>query len=496
MASSEFALLLTQYRQALSQLVQTKLEEHRVLILILPLCAPGIQYPDAENCTSAANALTGEYRRRAYYQILHGALRLDTFKVKTIFQVLTLRESIHQYLTASPQQPVRLLQQLLQLDQQLKAVADRIDRILTTNQTSLKNWRSLHPHLSNQWWWHLEDEANPHLWDRYDKVWQSLTVLNWVVNLSLAAEIGTRFLTVGAGVPGAFTIIGSATLAFLQTRSETTNALTNWLQKTFRRRKVPHQLQAEAQLGMSFSTFLLLLAFWNWGMPLTSTYYNVAGNINHNGGNLSTAEKDYKRSISINPQNFFAYYNLGSLYDDLQQFDAAEEAYLIAAKSPSLPDAHNNLGRLYILRGEQDQSQYKTAAIILHEGLRKALNPKNKAALTVKYSIYKNLGWLELAQNRPNIAQDYLQNALKVADQIEARDQGIKFNRSAANCLMAQAFSRLDQSEDIDYYWRECCVHISLTQPEEYQWLIQARKELGRKITQCKDLTSVDQVQF
>ena len=204
------------------------------------------------------------------------------------------------------------------------------------------------------------------------------------------------------------------------------------------------------------------------------------GHIDYSKGNLGSAEENYKKAIAINPDNKFAYYNLGNLYEDLKQIKEAKSAYLVAIRSRELPQAYNNLGRLYIL-----DKDYTNAAAFLSQGLEQVLSNQGVADPSeVKYTLYKNLGWLEFAQGNTDEAQEHLKEALKIAKQAQ-KQTGEAFNAGAANCLMAQ-IARMNKTPQASYHSQQCCKQASLTQPEEYEWLSQARHHLARENKECE----------
>lgn len=67
-------------------------------------------------------------------------------------------------------------------------------------------------------------------------------------------------------------------------------------------------------------------------------------------GNQKLARKHYKAALLIAPDHPLANYNMGTIFDELDQFDTAVEFYLRAV---SIPDAHYNLARLYEVRGNE-----------------------------------------------------------------------------------------------------------------------------------------------
>lgn len=81
------------------------------------------------------------------------------------------------------------------------------------------------------------------------------------------------------------------------------------------------------------------------------------------------AISEYNKVISIEPDNFNAYYNLASLYQGIEQLNDALETYqkaLIFAKRPSqIKDTYNNIGNCYVRK-----SRWEDAADSFAEALK------------------------------------------------------------------------------------------------------------------------------
>lgn len=389
-----------------------------------------------------------------------------------IYNLLLQRDNLHRYLQHADRVNPSDLLKLRELDEQLKQSGDAIAQILPPDK--LADWRQEMPYHSDQWWWHLEKYTSPHPRDQLDWLWRSGAVVGWVLNLSLAVALSTRLFVSGAGVPGAITVISSSLLAFVQNRTETRDRVNKAvLQRVLNR--VPSHWQAEAQCGVSVGVLGLLLLMWMGGLPLMSRIYSVRGLLQQEHGNYQTAEQSYQKAIAINPNNARAHYNLGTLYEDLNDLEQAKAAYQVAARSPDFPRAYNNLSRLYLL--EED---YRSAAPLLHEGL---LSLPSQVGHTedVEYALNKNLGWLEQKQDNHDAARTYLNRALRIA---QTRD----LNPSSSHCLLAQLPpdpENPDPQASLEH-WLQCCQQeINEAQPEEYEWLELARQRLAQENQEC-----------
>ena len=67
-------------------------------------------------------------------------------------------------------------------------------------------------------------------------------------------------------------------------------------------------------------------------------------------GDLKHAKRHYELAITAKPGHQLAYYNLGTIFDELDETTKAADFY---QKAPRIPDAHYNLARICELRGDE-----------------------------------------------------------------------------------------------------------------------------------------------
>lgn len=67
-------------------------------------------------------------------------------------------------------------------------------------------------------------------------------------------------------------------------------------------------------------------------------------------GNLKFAKRHYELALVAVSNHQLAYYNLGTVYDELDDMDKAAEYY---RRAPGVPDAHFNLSRIYQMQGDE-----------------------------------------------------------------------------------------------------------------------------------------------
>ena len=67
-------------------------------------------------------------------------------------------------------------------------------------------------------------------------------------------------------------------------------------------------------------------------------------------GNLKQAKRHYELALKAVSNHQLAYYNVGTVYDELNDVEKAAEFYGLA---PGVPDAHYNLSRIYEIQGDE-----------------------------------------------------------------------------------------------------------------------------------------------
>ncbi len=169
------------------------------------------------------------------------------------------------------------------------------------------------------------------------------------------------------------------------------------------------------------------------------TYNQVAKQINQMGrrqylkGNFIRAKHYLTWAIRFDPNLTAAHYNLGSTYEELDDYQSARQHYKIATKRNDRPAvyAQNNLARLEILSGD-----IETAINRLYLALERVTEEKWKS------QIYKNLGWAYFLKNRYNEAESYLKKALE-------------WNREYApnHYLMAKVLVAKGDSKKANQFW-------------------------------------------
>lgn len=406
-------------------------------------------------------------------------LNCSKIEIEHVLNILNARDAVQAaFKQAKHSSNSSILKRLILADAQLRDKAGAITQIIKAEEW--EDWRnSIHP-PAEAWWWRLE-KITPHPWDDWDWLWKLLSVAGWTVNLTLLVNIATRFLGGGGvGLFGVGAVALPSILALLQANSQLTKFGEEGFVKLLDKkipvldRKIPKEYHQEIKLGSTLLMSGFLIVFWSC-LPVFSNIYNRNGSDNFDQGNVGSAEQNFQRAISLNSDNVSAHYNLGNLYEEWDQIKKAKLQYQIAIGG-DLPEAHNNLGRLYI-----KDKKYPQAAALLTKGLQLAAQQAFQKP-EVKYSLFKNLGWVRLEQARYEEASLSLTAAISISE--NPKENQYITNSGAAHCLLAQVLEKQKQpksSQTALSEWEKCARLGSVTNPDEDEWLHLARQKVPHR---------------
>jgi tetratricopeptide (TPR) repeat protein len=385
-----------------------------------------------------------------------------------VIDVLMKRDSLQNILSESSKLTANELKEIESLDRSLKEQKNVILQV-----PNLAALRSLIKPPESNWWWYFSSR-----WDNWDWLWNGLTIAALTVSLSLVVNTSSRILSGGANSVNTLYVIGQSVLTLMVGGG----ALTQIGQKSYERiliqLHIPKEFWQETSCGLSWLLMVSLLGI-NAALPSWAHKVNQNGLENFDNKRIESAKADFERAIAMRPNYGEAYYNLGWLYEELNDLDKAKAQYEVAVQiDPQRFDnaityvkALNNLGRLYVLKKE-----YGTAVRLLSQGIERAnaINLQGNAeGRDDYYNLLKNLGWARLMQERYDEAEAKLGIAIKV-----------KPDRRAAYCLLAQVLEAKlpkDKAKAIGF-WAKCtnkATFIDLTKPEEDDWHGLANKRLS-----------------
>lgn len=379
----------------------------------------------------------------------------------TILRLFYARDQISELLQRTPKTLVPHQTQLLALDLALRDYAWAIVEVANLRQMR----KSFNP-SDQAWWWFLDQDLPPHKWDRFDWIWQTLTISGWTINLALLGDIASRFVMGGIGVGGATAVILPTILTGLKARSDLQEKGQDVIKFIFEKFGIKSHFREEAKL---ISTVALLIIFGGlWlSLPSISRLYNYLGDRSLEAGEIEEAENNFKRAIALNSDNTEAHYNLGYLYEDLQDTEQAIAHYEVAV-AQDFPAANNNLARLYLLTDRESE-----AIALLREGLVE-LDESQTDNPDLRYNLLKNLGWARYRQEATDEANKYL----IAAEEVAQTSTTPVTNVAASYCLQALNLQDSDQPEAAIAQWQKCCETGNIDNPDEDKWLIKAATAL------------------
>ena len=232
--------------------------------------------------------------------------------------------------------------QLLQLDQRLRHCTTKL-----LAHTPLEQWRQSLSVDDAAWWWNLE--APVHRLDRFDWLWNAGTVSALAASASLVVDISSKFLAVTPGLLGSFAVVGQGVLTLVTAGGVLTDAGRQGVEQALASLGIRRYLWQETKLGLSILLLLGLVGF-RTSLPRISQALTAIGNDRLEAGELTGAEDQLKRALSLDGDNATAHFHLAEVYDTLGRVVVAAEQYQIAAQA-GLWRSYVNLADLYLEEG-------------------------------------------------------------------------------------------------------------------------------------------------
>lgn len=362
---------------------------------------------------------------------------------------------------------------IAQGDQQLKIIAQPISRM-----KELKIWRENFNPPAKAWWWRFSPPESR--FQRFDWLVTTIAVVFLIISAGLITDIAPRYLSGGPDIQGAFIVTAQTLIALLTTSS----ILTKTGQETGRRiltsLGIPKEYWQEVGAVVALLILIVLIMF-RLSLPQQAIAYNDNGLANYCAGYLTSAQFDYTRALKLNPDYLEAHYNLGVLYEDLQNLKEAQTHYLTAVQGGLLA-GYNKLAYLYLLN-----KNYPAAISLLLTGLDRIRKgkisdklyhcqlkpdsleqpvPEEAPLKLLQYELLKNLGWARVEQERYEEAEPYLEEAINLF-----RD------KAPAYCLRAQVRAGLKDTVNAKKDWKTCLSYASSYNADEDVWIGLARQK-------------------
>ena len=254
---------------------------------------------------------------------------------------LLARDSLESELSSVDSPSLDAVLRVVALDNRLRAYTD-----VLADRPDLSAWREVVRPAERAWWWYPERPPEP-----ANAAWSTfLTViagLCFTLALSTGLEITQRFLTAGGDFIAYLLTTVQALFATI-TGGSFTRPGRELLNRAWQRLGIRRRLRHEAATLLA----LVLLAFvigLRLSLPTFARWYNARAVTQMQVGRATSAVHNLQRAIGLAPDFAQAHYNLGSVYEDLLEYDKAIAEYRTAIQADARLDAvYNNLGRLLI----------------------------------------------------------------------------------------------------------------------------------------------------
>lgn len=393
----------------------------------------------------------------------HYSSILDKFQSLPSEQTVALlktRDDVQDALNNKKLFTLRKLTTLVDLDNRLKKYSSKIIYSI-----DLANYRvSMNP-PSESWWWYF-DHRMSRIWIFCSGIWLLAVII-------ILIDIIPRFTSVNPDywaaaviiVPSIATLMAAKATLFPTKRGQ--DIKVSLFERILNKTPLSYYQWPKVKCFLSILFFALAVIFYHI-LPVISDYYRFEGKQYLEQKYPTEAISNFKRALSIDPDDARTHYYFARHYEELQEVKLAKLEYQKAAITckPNIVEcaaSYNNLARLYIL----DEEYYKAWYM-----LRRHFRPIAGRDLKLNYYLHKNMGWVLYKLNFLNDAEAKLRAAIVFANDAELP----KKDKIIAHCLLAQVLNKREKPRnDVCEHWIEC-KNIVYIYPEEFIWYHMAKE--------------------
>ncbi len=384
---------------------------------------------------------------------------------QVLLDTLLARDEVESALQPTEPRSPDHVNRLIRLDERL--------RQQTANQplSDLTNWRqTLHP-SDTDWWWFLDQKAEERRKER-GLPWVVLAGTFLLFTTTLAVEIIRRLWD---GAPDIYSIFGTLFVLLITSSPLFTRGqeLAQWTLQRISFLKP--RFRAEAMAGMAGLAFAVVLIVWLL-LPQLATWYNNRGLDALLAGDLTTAQRDFRRATAINPEQVVAYHNLADVYRRIGRPDEALAWYQEAIEQDlNFGPAYDGLSQLY-----NEQGKFELAEQVSLAGLQVQYTPEEKEIeLVTRYGLLSNLGRAYFGQEKYELAQQ----ALEAAIQLEADPKKVprEFRRALPHYYLAQVYEQQKRPNDAKQHWEDALRFLKKDNWADHEWLAIVNEKLKNR---------------
>ena len=404
---------------------------------------------------------------------------------RSLLTVLLARDHVEEVWQATTDpRTLEHAERLLLLDDQL---TDHLKQLPVETHEQLSLWRYSFQPSDRAWWWGSQP-FEPEV-DSTTSRWEWLLVVSapylwlpngiiWAIVISLTLDITGRLFH---GGPDFLSVFGAVLVAALLADSPLAEFVWEQLKGAFG--EVPSLKQRTYFMLMSVGTILILVlgSIRSWGLPYLAVQCNNWGFEAQDAGQLTDAQYYLKWAVTLDPTHPVPYLNLANLYHEIARPTEAETWYQQSIeRQPDSVSAYRGLGALY-----NQQEQYQAAETTLLAGLARhdsdsmTLVTQDQTATVEQYLMLSHLGQAYFGQEQYASAQLVLEEALTLEEPIKSFEQqagpDIQYRLAEPHYYLAQIYEQQQQYQAAYDQWGDC-LRLLEEGWSTHEWRVQAKE--------------------
>lgn len=396
---------------------------------------------------------------------------LDDFKKNghSLLDVLIARDQIQSVLRLNKPYGPDQLQRLIKLDGRLR------EQIADKPLQDLANLRQTLCPSDKAWWWFLDQKAEK-LEKGKELPWVLLAGTFLLFTVTLSTEIVRRFWD---GAPDLYSIFGTLIILLLTSSPlfKRGQELAKWSLQHIPFLKP--RLRAHAMAGMSWIAFTMVLIVWLL-LPKLAIWYNNRGidallvRDNMADQRLRIAQLYFSRAIAINPEQIVAYQNQADVYRCIGFLDEALNWYRKAIERDlNFGPGYYRCSQIY-----NEQGKFKLAEKVALGGLQEVQYTREEKAIAMvtRYALLSNLGWAYFGQQKYELAQRVLEEAVRLENELKKLSEGFRW--AIPHYYLAKIYEQQNRSEDAKEQWGEALRFLKEDKWADHEWLAVVKTKL------------------